>query len=76
MTGAGLNKHHPLPESVALRTAELHLSCDGDMRCAAAAVCTHPAKLWLIQPDTLASRQLETHPALALWGPHTLLPSL
>ncbi len=76
MTGAGLNEHHLLPEGVSLGTAELHLGRDGGVRRAAAAVCTHPAELRLIQPDALASGQFEMHPVLALWRPHTLLPSL
>ncbi len=76
MTGACLNEHHLLPEEVSLGTAELHLGGDGGVRRAAAAICTHPAELRLIQPDALASGQFEMHFVLALWGPHTLPPSL
>lgn len=76
MTGAGLNEHHLPSKGVSLRTAELHIACDGGVRRAATAICTHPAELRLIHPYALAPGQLEMHPSLAFWGPNTFLASL
>jgi hypothetical protein len=59
MAGTGLDEHHILFHDLAIGAFELHWQSGGSVRCAAAAVCAHPAELSPVCLHTGAARKLK-----------------
>lgn len=59
MAGTGLDEHHVLLHDLAIGAFELHWQSGGSVRCAAAAVCAHPAELSPVCLHTGAARKLK-----------------